>query len=70
MDLSLATAPSSTLDKTICKLRKRELLHVYKVIQDGYISNSVKLPLLPRRCLPPVFVPKQGERSISLTWRA
>lgn len=45
MDLSLATAPSSTLDKTICKLRKRELLHVYKVIQDGYISNSVKLSL-------------------------
>ena len=45
MDLSLTTAPSSTLDKTICKLRKRELLHVYKVIWDGYLSNSVKLPL-------------------------
>lgn len=45
MDLSLTTALSSTLDKTICKLRKRELLHVYKVIWDGYISNSMKLPL-------------------------
>lgn len=59
------------LTRQFANLGKESCYVFIKSIWDCDISNSRETSsLLPRRYLPPVFVPKWGKRSVPLTWRA